>query len=145
VNVRCFNATGTAVDTRYALSYMSDVGLGSHASGGQHVGGYVWASQPTVASYTPAEIFQFNNAGRGNRVSRSSPGTYRVYLPMLAPSGRTTAVTTASGSGSEHCTVDGWGSDGSTGTIVNVACFNGTGRIDTRFTLLYLTDDQLLF
>jgi len=138
---------GDPVDTRYTLSFMQDVGLGVQYSEDQHYGGYVWANEPTTASYVPHSLYQ---AGPDITITRLSMGAYRVHLPWLAPWDRTTAVATAYGGASEYCTVSYWAGDGSSGitagTNVHVQCFSDRGDpVDTRFTLLYLTDDQILY
>ncbi|YAF93990.1 MAG: hypothetical protein AB3A66_15295 [Nodularia sp. CChRGM 3473] len=146
VNVNCFNSSGNLVDTRYNLSYMTDVAIGIDVSEDTDYGGYVWANNPTAGFYTPDPTYQLNNTGGTNTITRNSLGKYTVRFPNLKPSNRTTAQVTAYGSASEYCTVNFWNSDGSGGTNVNVQCFNSLGNlVDTRFTLTYLTNQQILF
>lgn len=146
VNVNCFNASGSPVDTRYTLSYMSDVGLGIRVSEDQHYGGYVWANRPTTTSYTPNETYQLNTAGGPNTITRRSVGSYSVRFPLLKAFDITTAQITAYGSSSEYCTIANWNGRSGDYTSVNVNCFDYSGEpVDTRFTLTYLTDEQILF
>jgi hypothetical protein len=142
--VRCFDSGGNPIDTRFTLSFLMDVGLGIRYSEDQDYGGFVLADQPTTARYTPR--YQYNNTGRTNTITKlSGDSSYRVHFPRLASSNRTTASATAYGSGSEYCTIDHWSSDGSGGTYVFVKCFNQQGNsVNTRFTLLYLTDEKIL-
>lgn len=145
VNVYCFDVSGNPVDTTFTLSFMTDVGLGIRVSEDQHYGGYVRANQPANSSYTPDRVYQLNTAGGLNTITRSSTGTYTINFPSLAPAS-STALVLAYGSGSECCTVQRWSSDSRGGTNVNVQCFSRLGNLtDTRFTLVYLTDDQILF
>jgi len=146
VNVACFNPNGTAADAQYNLSYMMGVTVGAFNNEDQHYGGYAWANQPTSASYTPKATYQLNTAALAISAARLSTGSYRLRLPGLAPLNSTTALVTAYGDNSDYCSVAGWYSDGSGGTYLNITCFNTTATpIDTRFTILYLTDDQILF
>jgi hypothetical protein len=147
VNVYCFDFAGNPINLPFTLSFMSDVGLGSRFSEDQHYGGYVWANEPTTASYTPSRIYQLNTNGSSiNTITRSSIGDYTVNMPGLAPDNRSAALAVAYGSGSEYCSVRGWRSDGRGGTSVSIKCFNSSGTpVDAQFTLVYLTDDLVLF
>ena len=146
VNIYCFNGT-LAADTYYTLAYMKDVGLGIRFSEDQHYGGYVWANQQAAyGCYTPYTTYQFNNTNNTNTACRLATGSYRVRLPYLAAFNSTTAQVTAYGTNSEHCAVTRWISDGSGGTYVYVNCYTAVGNpVNSRFTLLYLTDDPILF
>ncbi|QZZ20976.1 FAD-binding protein [Leptothermofonsia sichuanensis E412] len=138
VNVYCFNVDGNPVDTRFTLSFMTDVDLGVPEPDGWWSGGYVWADQPTETDYVPATNYQRNtNSNTPNRIKRLSTGAYQVHFPNLSLA-HSTAQVTAYGSGSEYCTVQYWGSDGSNGAIVSVQCFDRSGAlVDTRFTLMH--------
>jgi pimeloyl-ACP methyl ester carboxylesterase len=146
VTVYCFDFAGNPTDAQFTLSFMTDVGLGSRFSEDQHYGGYIWANEPTSASYTPSRTYQLNTTGSSiNTITRSSTGSYTVNLPRLAPSNSSAALAVAYGSGSEYCTVQGWSGDGGDGTNATVQCFSSSGTpIDTQFTLVYLTDDLVL-
>ncbi|MEM1392183.1 MAG: hypothetical protein AAF757_05935 [Cyanobacteria bacterium P01_D01_bin.116] len=145
VKVNCFRGN-QPVNTKFTLSYINGtngVGLGI-----RHKGGYVWANKPNVSgTYTPSTTYQWNSAtlsNSSNRVTNLSTGSYRVRLPRLAPANKTTTQVTAYGSNSDYCNVRSWVSDGSGGTNANVRCFNSAGQpVNTRFTLTYLTDDNI--
>lgn len=144
VDVHGFDAAGNPADTRFTLSFITDVGLGDGITGNQPYGGFVWANEAAAAAYTPDMTYQKNTAGGSNTISRTAIGSYVVRFPALAPSNSTTALVTAYGSSSDYCTIQGWGSDGNSGTNITVRCFNSTGTpVDTQFTLLYLTDDPM--
>ena len=105
--------------------------------GGQSQWGYVWADQPSAASYTPSTTYQVNSSGATNTITRSSTGAYAVRFPNLAASAGTVHVT-AYGSGSESCKVSSWGPS-SPDQIVYVRCFNHAGTpVDTYFTASYV-------
>jgi len=74
------------------------------------------------------------------------PNQYRVSLPQLRFSNKTTAKITAYGSGNDYCSVRSWWSNGGGGTAVNAACYDISGvETKARFTLLYATDENILY
>ncbi|BCJ40727.1 hypothetical protein GCM10010168_72850 [Actinoplanes ianthinogenes] len=77
VRVRCRDAAGQAVDSRFAVTFAVRAGAAA----------YLLAEHPAEPEYTPAGGSQFNGAGRANSVTRSGPGEYRVAFPGL-PAGR---------------------------------------------------------
>ncbi|MDQ1429007.1 MAG: hypothetical protein QOK39_2483 [Acidimicrobiaceae bacterium] len=85
--------------------------------------GYLWASSPTAASYTPAATWSFNSYGRPNSVTRSGPGNYLVRFNGLADGG--TVNVTAYGA-DNNCKVVYWYHSGAA-EFVRVACFNSAG------------------
>lgn len=129
--VRCFDPAGQLADTRFTASYTNTVGAA--------VIGFVWADQPTSASYVPANSYQGNSTGATNRVTRWGVGGYQVWMPNLGGSGGHVQVT-AYGTGSERCKVGGWGPSG-TDQVVSVRCFTAAGApVDTRFTATFVRD-----
>src|SRR5438270_61729 len=97
--------------------------------------GYVWADNPTSASYTPSTIYSFNSSGGGITISRSGVGAYVVNFSGIGGSGSAggNVLVTAYGGGSETCKVVSWNSGGAD-FIVNVRCFNSAGgAVDTRY------------
>lgn len=136
ISVRCFTVGGQLADTQFTLSYTNWIGGGSDI-------GYVWANQPTSASYTPATNYQGNSSGAVNTITRSGTGWYQVRLPNLGQSAGHVQVT-AYGYGSERCKVTGWGPSGAD-QLVGVRCFTATGSpVDTLFTLTYVRDTNIL-
>ena len=99
--------------------------------------GYVWANNPSSASYTPSAPFSFNSTGGAINITRSGVGTYAVRFNGLgggAVSGGNVLVTSY-GSGSGTCKVASWSSSGADFTA-NVRCFNSTGTAaDSMFTV----------
>lgn len=101
--------------------------------------GYVWADQPTAASYTPSTFYQSNSTGAKNTVTRSSAGWYTVTFPGLArsESGGTVNVT-AYDQGTSACEVTSWGQDGNGGISVGVLCTDTNGSpADSYFDATY--------
>jgi hypothetical protein len=124
IDVRCFSTQGNPQDSRFALSF---VRRGSRR-------GYVWANNPSSASYVPDRFFSHNSAGGVNTISRSGPGVYSVTLPGLAGNGGNVQVT-AYGVPSDYCKVSSWGGSP---LRVGVRCFNAAGTpVDTRFSAIF--------
>jgi hypothetical protein len=101
---------------------------------------YVWADQPSAASYTPHLSYQFNSTGAVNTITRSSVGRYTVRLPGLGSSSGTVHVT-AYGASTDQCKVARWGSGGGldyAAQLVEVRCFDRTGApSDSMYTMSY--------
>jgi len=147
VTVRCYNSSGNLVDTQFTLSFMSDVALGAQFPEESDYGGYVWANNATATTYTPSLAYQLNNTDKINTIRQQSLGAYRVSFPLLKSLNKTTAIVTAYGTGSEYCAVNSWTAFGSSdSTNVFVRSYNNSGSlIDSRYTLLYLTDENIIF
>jgi hypothetical protein len=128
VNVVCHTASGSLTNTQFVVKY--------HRGASTDLGGYVWANQPTTASYTAPSSYSWNSAAGSNTIQREGTGLYAVSLAGLTGTGGN-ALVTAYGSGPEHCKVRGWGSN-SEGTVVRVACFAAGGSaVDSNFTLSF--------
>ena len=126
-NIACFDSQGIAVDALFTASYLRATGPWPFFNGG-----YLWADQPTAASYTPYSTYQWNSSGANNTVQRIGVGSYYATFPGITVNGGTVEVT-AYGPGSEYCKVSSWGSN-----VVYVNCFNSSGQAaDTRFTLSF--------
>ncbi len=145
VNVACFSAAGAPTDSMFTLNYDHQLS----PNGGPSFA-YAWADQPSSASYTPSTTYQFGalasecSSSVGTiTVQRSAVGRYAVQIPTLSPTGSNVKVT-AYGSGGESCKVVGWGGSG-TGTQVSVACFDAAGAaVDTRYVVVYTTDQFIV-
>lgn len=135
IGVLCHDTSGTPADSRFTLTYTASSSLaeveGANAA-------YVWANQPSGASYTPAENYQFNSTGALNSVQRTGAGEYIVSLPgIVGGKSGGNAQVTAFGEGSEQCKVLHWFRL-EAGVEVTVRCFNAAGQlVDAPFTLLY--------
>lgn len=137
VSIRCFTATGVLADTPFTMSYTNHTGVvGSDLA-------YVWANQPTEASYVPSQPYQANSSGATNRIQRLGTGSYLVKLPHLGRSAGHVQVT-AYGPGPERCKVVSWGPNGAEQDI-RVLCNTSNGTpVDTRFTLTYVRGGNVL-
>lgn len=132
VNVRCFDAAGTAQDDNFTIAIVSEPRTGAKLA-------YVDADQPSsVTAYTPT-----NSAVRPTgtaTVTRNNNGFYSVrFEGMTRTAGATESFqVVAVDAASRRCQIGGWGSDG-TGTTVTVICVApNAARTDTRFALVGL-------
>jgi hypothetical protein len=145
VGVQCHDSSGTPVDTRFTLTYVANMNLiGGASLFGAHFGGpgpgpsgsYLWANQPSSASYTPNLLYQWDDlaSSPANTVSRSGTGQYKVQFVNHSMAFGDVQVT-AYGFGSEYCKVAFWNPfDG-----VQVRCFNAGGSpVDTLFDVVFL-------
>lgn len=136
VGVLCTDTNGTPVDSYFDATYSVPPKKGNV--------GYVWASSPTVASYTPSTYYQYNSKGGVNTIQRYGTGTYVVKLPKLgsATAGGTVKVTAYGGSGN-RCKVTNWGPSGTT-QYVGVQCYRAAGApADSYFTMSYTNNRNL--
>jgi hypothetical protein len=132
IRVTCRGATGVPSDETFTVLHLWR--LGPEGTGGGPAA-YLWADQPTAASYTPPGARRFSTAGERPTVRRTAVGVYQATLPGMPAGGA--ALVTAYGTGSSHCQL---GSIRTSGTPqrVGVRCFKPDGtRVDSRFTLAY--------
>jgi hypothetical protein len=132
-SVQCHTAAGAVSDSQFTVTYanrLSNLGVT-----GAKIG-YLWAHDPTSASYTPTSTYSFNSSGGSNTVTRNGVGNYTVHLPGIGDNNGHVQVT-AYGSGSERCKSGGWSSSG--GTLdASVVCFTPAGAaVDTLYTVSY--------
>ncbi|MGW5052140.1 hypothetical protein [Actinokineospora sp. NPDC004072] len=126
--------TGAAVVAAVVAGTL--VPAGAAQAAGARGAGYVWADQPTAASYTPSTRYQMNTTGALNTIRRAATGVYEVRFTGLGEHGGI-AHATAYGSAANHCKVSGWAYS-SGDQVVSVRCFTLAGApVDTRFTASY--------
>jgi len=102
--------------------------------------GFVWADQPSAASYAPNSSYAYNDSGTAPHITRSGTGQYQVAFPGLSALYATSGnvQVTAYGGTSNYCKVAGWSGD-----TVSVACFNTAGNpVDSEYTVLFLFPDS---
>jgi hypothetical protein len=129
VNVRCHTPSGALTNTQFVTWY--------HRASSEDFGAYVWADQPTTASYTANSGYSWNSKGGTNTIQREGKGLYAVNLAKFTATGGNVLVT-AYGADAQHCKVRGWDSNASA-TVARVACFDSTGSAtDTLFSLSYV-------
>lgn len=132
--VKTFDAAGQLVDGDFNLVY--------------RVGGrptdrtaYLWANNPTAASYTPATNYAFNG-NRGNpTIVRTGLGTYTVTLPGLATGavGGHAQVSPIATNIASRAQVHGWNDLGADHEVY-VRTFDGAGNAADRMFLLHFTE-----
>lgn len=116
----------------------------AHAGPPRDIGAaYLWANEPTSATYTPAVSYQWNSTSPRravNHVQRTGTGAYLVFMKNLLGTRGTVSVT-AYGESSAYCKVVEWFpvQDGAgTSQRIRVHCFDQTGTpADSRFTVTY--------
>lgn len=129
VNVLCHTPTGTLNNSKFVVRY-------GRASSGVGPSAYLWANQPSTASYTPSATYSFNSTGGTNTITRSAAGTYTVNLPGLGGANGSVLVT-AHGSSSTHCNVALWGSSPGNRPI-EVRCWSTADALaDSTFSLAF--------
>ncbi len=98
--------------------------------------GYVWASNPTSASYVPPANYQMNSTGALNSVTRQGVGRYTVRFAGLGVLGGVPHVTRY-GSGAGTCKATAHNPLGED-QLVHVNCFSASGVLaDAAFTASY--------
>ena len=106
---------------------------------------YVWADQPSAASYTPNPSFAYNATGGSIQITRHGNGRYEVAFN--SPAGWTGTrlgfAVTAYGSSTLGCSLD-WHSP-SAQLVVRVNCYDRVTHLpaDSRFTLLVVGSGSL--
>ncbi|MEV6601477.1 hypothetical protein AB0M36_32190 [Actinoplanes sp. NPDC051346] len=139
VLVRCLDHHGAPTDSQFTLSYTNRAGTGGSPMA------YVFANQPTTASYTPPANYQYNSTGATNTITRSATevGVYTVNAPGIGTAGGHVQVT-AYGTGREWCTAWNWLASG-TAERVQVRCYSATGApADSRFTMSFVKNGNIL-
>jgi hypothetical protein len=110
--------------------------LPAHAEVGRI--GWVWANEPTTASYTPDAAHSYNSRAGANTVTRISTGFYQVFMAGLYRAEASNVQITAYGSDGNYCSAGVWGHAGGSKVQTFVQCYNASGAVaDSQFTLLY--------
>jgi hypothetical protein len=133
VYINCYTATGAPTNTLFTANYVRR----NDYPGIE--GAYVWAHDPSSASYTPISTYSWNSTGGAIGISHTpGSGVYTVALGGQNLSGGTVEVT-AYGSGNSYCKVGSWG-----GTSVTVVCFNGStgAAADSQFDMIFETQSS---
>ncbi|HEU5333969.1 MAG TPA: hypothetical protein VFU73_14410 [Actinocrinis sp.] len=130
VDVACFDGTGKPADERFDLLFLAGTGTGAQSIGGPR--GFVYASKPTAAAYTPGAP---DESGAGE-VIRSATGHYAVAVPSGAEALQVSPV----GAKDASCAVT---SPSGTTAFVSCTAHDGTPA-DTAFVLSYTGRQTLL-
>jgi leucyl aminopeptidase len=102
--------------------------------------GFVWANNPTAASYDPSPTYAYNGAGGAISVARTGAGVYRLKFAGLGGNGRAggSVQVTSYGAGAHRCKVRSWGSSG-IDFVVSVRCYDPGGELtDGQYTALVI-------
>ena len=126
VAVRCFDAAGTAVDTRYTILLVDGARSGARL-------GFALADQPAAASYTPT-----NSAVRGTgsvQITRVNAGTWDVDFTGFYRSGdlKESFLVSPVGATAGRCWIEYWGYSSTPGGV-------GTARVSCATTAGVLAD-----
>lgn len=129
VGVTCHDAAGVPTPTLFTATFTDRSG----PFGTSRHRAYVFANQPTSASYTPALAYQHNSAGYSNTVQRLGVGDYVIRMPGM-PLEHGIVHVTAYGSSPDYCKVYNW----YPGDGVYVRCFTTAGSpADTQFNAAF--------
>jgi hypothetical protein len=132
VDVRCRTLAGAAVDSKFDLQFLRQ--LGPEGFGGGPAA-YLRASQKSrTTAYTPTATFAWQSNGKTSSILRTGVGTYRVTLKGMP--GRGAAIVTAYGPGKARCQLSSIGT--TTPVKIVVRCFKPNGAlVDSDFTLAW--------
>jgi len=136
VAVHTNSPNGCGVNTGEATGSRVDVALPWIRQNVPAAYGFVWASQPSTASYVAPSSYSHNSTGASNTITRSSVGVYTVTMPGLGqPNGN--VQVTAYGSSANRCKVTSWTTLG-TALRIAVRCHTAGGfAADTPFVAQY--------
>lgn len=135
VLVLCFDHTGAPANSRFSVRYTT----ASVAHRGD--GAYVWADQPTAATYTPDASYSYNSAAAANIAHHIAKGVYSVVLRGLPSRNGSSAMVTSYGEAPTSCGVTHWSHDLDGGTAVRVSCHGAHGApANSFYTLSYLAN-----
>ena len=140
VSVRCFSVSGAPADSMFTLTYVDRVSLDGVATD-LYGGGYLWAEQPSTASYVPNLLYQWSSKGLVNSVQRVGTGRYAVNFPGQDPRSGAVQVTAYGTTSSAFCKVV----DMATISRIGVQCFDTHGTpLDSQFDVTQFTPGWLL-
>ncbi len=133
VNVRCDDAFGSPVDSRFSVLYLDPKDRFDRDVA------YAWSNHSSEPhSYVPSETYLFNPEQGPISIERTSMGRYDVRVEGFERSGTATTggqvFVNAYGGGSEHCAVDSWGDASS-----SISCHDAAGALtDVSFSIMHL-------
>jgi hypothetical protein len=100
--------------------------------------GWVWANEPTTASYTPDAAHSYNSRSGANTITRISTGFYEVFMAGIYRAEASNVQITAYGSNANYCNGGVWGHAGGSKVQAYVQCYDASGAVaDSQFTLMY--------
>lgn len=94
---------------------------------------YVWANNPSAASYTPNTLYSYSSSGGAITITRVGVGHYRVAFSGLSLN-RGHVQVSKYGAGAGTCHVEEW-----FGGSVWVLCYNAAGAAaDSTYTVMFV-------
>ncbi len=150
VDVECFNGSnGAPAESAFDIvfSTKSPNALATYT--------YLWADQPTAASYNPSTFYEHGQRDvsyctpttpADATITRSGAGNYSVLLPgMGASPAETNVKVTGYASSSDTCEIVNWFPSGAD-AYVNVRCYSANGTlVDAYYTLTFSSNYQSCF
>ncbi|MEA2621302.1 MAG: hypothetical protein QOH61_212 [Chloroflexota bacterium] len=126
---------GAPIDTYFNLLYARDVGMTGFADPSAKAA-YLYADEPTAASYLPSSSYRWSSSGHGPRVTRQAKGRYTVRLTGIAGAGGSAQVTLYNNT-KFRCQVSSLPTTGST-QLVGVRCYGPAGHaVDSIFDFAF--------
>lgn len=117
--VQCYDVAGNPADGRFSVTMFEGPRAGIHRLG------FLWANDPSAASYTPSATYNHTSGGGLNTMTRSGPGDYLVgWTNLLRPEATVAEVNfvTAYGNDARDCQLWTWSENS-----VRVLCFDPDG------------------
>ncbi|MCC6243438.1 MAG: Ig-like domain-containing protein [Gemmatimonadaceae bacterium] len=100
---------------------------------------YVMATEPSLASYTPAAGTQYNSLGAPITIARTGTGRYVVAIPSFGSADARVPFVSAVSTTNVTCYTPNWSLSASDSGTVRVECKDGSGDlVDAPFALLAL-------
>ncbi|NUT20067.1 MAG: hypothetical protein HOV77_12830, partial [Hamadaea sp.] len=108
-------------------------------SAGVQVDGYVWAYQPSAASYSAASGYERNSTGGAVVITRSSAGVYSVRFAGMAVSGGVAHVRPYGSGNTGICTIASWLPVG-VDEVLSIRCFTAAGVAADSYFVAHFTN-----
>jgi hypothetical protein len=138
VDVTCRDFNGNPVDAYWWMVFADGVSLQGDMMYGTPTGAYLWANQPTAASYHPSAAYRYTSAGPNHvpTISRKGTGSYLVTLPGMPKGGA--AFITPTGNGKSACALSSIRTNAAPQQL-GVHCWRPDGTpVDSPFTLAFM-------
>jgi hypothetical protein len=135
VSVGCFTPSGNPVNSKFTMTFTAtDDLLGNGAPGG-----YLWADQPTAATYTPDTSYQYDTVGTTATVTMLGTGEWENLFPGAGQGDAGDQQATAYGFTPAHCIVDGPAGIAGGAETGDVLCWDTSGNpLDVTYTTQWM-------
>jgi hypothetical protein len=135
VNVVCSTPGGAPADASFTLTWADKTSLLGTGPGAPR--GYVWGSDDTLPSYTPATTYSYNDARALNTITRLGIGQYVVRFSELFSTAGTAGgdVQVTAYGGNARCDTSSSANSNYRSVDVTVHCYLPNGALtDSLFT-----------